>query len=322
MEVLDALLRRAVAGGYLSGCSIKGDRRHNLKISHLFFADDTIVFCEANKEHLTHLSWILLWFEAASGLRINLDKSEIIPVGVVEEIEEMAMELGCRVVIEKYGQEGHGWRAKKAYGTIGVGVWKEIWKESDWCWDNMGFIVGKGKKINFWTDVWCEDTRLSQSFPHLYAMAAHRDATVEEMWDQNFGQGGWNLRFLRDFNDWELEMIGNLLHVLRNYKPSMEEDSVRWKGGRNGKFRVKEAYRVMTRPNDIGFPSRCIWVDSVPTKDWKSGWVISRVDEFQVRVGLGSTLNPAQPAELQPYKTTNWNWRSARGEAPLLLLYL
>ena len=56
--------------------------------------------------------------------------------------------------------------------------------------------------------------------------------------------------------------------------------------------------------------------------DRKSGWVISRVDEFQVRVGLGSTLNPAQPAELQPYKTTNWNWRSARGEAPLLLLYL
>ena len=55
--------------------------------------------------------------------------------------------------------------------------------------------------------------------------------------------------------------------------------------------------------------------------DRKSGWVISRVDEFQVRVGLGSTLNPAQPAESQPYKTTNWNWRRARGEAPLLLLY-
>ena len=97
MEVLDALIRRAVAGGYLSGCSIQGDRRHNLKISHFFFADDTIMFYEANKEHLTHLRWILLWFEAASCLRINLDKSEIIPVGVVEEIEEMAVELGCRV---------------------------------------------------------------------------------------------------------------------------------------------------------------------------------------------------------------------------------
>ncbi|RVW83763.1 hypothetical protein CK203_041755 [Vitis vinifera] len=25
-------------------------------------------------------------------------------------------------------------------------------------------------------------------------MAVHKNATVEEMWDQNFGQSGWNLR--------------------------------------------------------------------------------------------------------------------------------
>ena len=39
----------------------------------------------------------MAWFEAAFGLRINLAKSELIPVGEVEEIEEMAVELGCRV---------------------------------------------------------------------------------------------------------------------------------------------------------------------------------------------------------------------------------
>ena len=90
-------LRRAVAGGFLLGCGIRGGRRPTLNISYLFFADDIVVFCEANKEHLTHLSWILFWFEAASGLRINLAKSEIIPVGGVEEIDELATELGCRV---------------------------------------------------------------------------------------------------------------------------------------------------------------------------------------------------------------------------------
>ena len=84
-------------GGYLSGCIIRGGSKPTLNISHLFFADDTIVFCEASKEQLTHLSWILLWFEAASGLRINLAKSEIISVGEVEEIQELAVELGCRV---------------------------------------------------------------------------------------------------------------------------------------------------------------------------------------------------------------------------------
>ncbi|RVW38340.1 putative ribonuclease H protein [Vitis vinifera] len=197
-------------------------------------------------------------------------------------------DLWKQVITAKYGQEGHGWRAKRAYGAIGVGVWKEIWKETDWCWDNMRFIVGKGSKINFWTDVWCKGTRLSQNFLHLYAMASHRNATVEEMWDQNFGQGGWNLRFLRDFNDWEMDMIGNLLHVLRDYKPFMEEDSVCWKGGRNGKFRVKEAYRLVARPNDIGFPSRCIWVDSLPTKvafyAWEATWGrVLTLDRLQKR---------------------------------------
>ncbi|RVW38225.1 putative ribonuclease H protein [Vitis vinifera] len=163
-------------------------------------------------------------------------------------------DLWKQVIVAKYGQEGLGWRAKKAYGTIGVGVWKEIWKESDWCWDNMGFI-----ECDCGGDV-----------------------------DQNFGQGGWNLRFLRDFNDWEMEMIGKLLHVLRDFKPSMEEDSVRWKGGRNGKFRVKEAYRLVTRPNDIGFPARCIWVDSVPTKvafyAWEATWGrVLTLDRLQKR---------------------------------------
>ena len=97
MEVLSALIRRAVVGGFLCGCSIGGGRRPTVNISHLLFADDTVVFCEAKKEHLLHLSWILFWFEAASGLRINLAKSEVIPVGEVEEVEMMAAELGCRV---------------------------------------------------------------------------------------------------------------------------------------------------------------------------------------------------------------------------------
>ncbi|RVW30949.1 LINE-1 reverse transcriptase-like [Vitis vinifera] len=97
MEVLDVLIRRAVEGGFLSGCNIRGGSGPPLNISHLFFVDDTIIFCEARKDHLTHLNWILLWFEATSGLRINLAKSEIILVGEVVEMEELVVELGCRV---------------------------------------------------------------------------------------------------------------------------------------------------------------------------------------------------------------------------------
>ena len=51
------------------------------------------------------------------------------------------------------------------------GVWKEILKESVWCWENMVFKVGKGNKIRFWTDPWCWNNVLSQSFPNLFSMA-------------------------------------------------------------------------------------------------------------------------------------------------------
>ncbi|KAL6327691.1 hypothetical protein AAG906_022631 [Vitis piasezkii] len=293
----------------------------------------------AKKEHLMHLSWIFFWFEAASGLRINLAKSEIIPVGEVEEVDKMAVELECRVGLlpsvylgvpnkassvwdgveervrrrlalwkltrrlEKlqrdflwgggnlerkahlvnwevvasplnkallgkwiwrfacvkddlwagawgYGQEDFGWRTKKTNGAFGVGLWKEILKESDWCWENMVFNVGKGTKIRFWTDLWCVCTVLSQRFPHLYAMAVHRNATVEEMWDQNFGHGGWNLRI------------------------SLEEDSVYWKEEETA-VRVKKAYNLLVNPIVSVFRN-CIWVDRVPTKitffAWEATW--------------------------------------------------
>ena len=55
MEVLDVLIRKAVEGGFLSGCNIRGGSGPPLNISHLFFADDTIIFCEARKDHLTYL---------------------------------------------------------------------------------------------------------------------------------------------------------------------------------------------------------------------------------------------------------------------------
>ena len=38
-----------------------------------------------------------MWFEAFSGLKINLSKSEIIPVGRVDNVEMLATELACGV---------------------------------------------------------------------------------------------------------------------------------------------------------------------------------------------------------------------------------
>ena len=165
-----------------------------------------------------------------------------------------------------------GWWTNEARGAFGVGVWKEILKEANWSWDNMMFKVGKGTKVKFWTDHWCGNAALSRIFPQLFASAVHRNATVNEVWDSSLGQGGWNLRFARDSNDWELDLIGALFNMLRDFKISQEEDSVLWKGGGQGTFGDREAYNLLVVPNALAVPVRCIWVDKVPSKAAFFAW--------------------------------------------------
>ena len=38
-----------------------------------------------------------MWFKACSGLKINLEKSELIPVGEVRNLEEFVEVLGCKL---------------------------------------------------------------------------------------------------------------------------------------------------------------------------------------------------------------------------------
>ena len=80
------------------------------------------------------------------------------------------------------------------------------------------------------------------------------------------GSGGWNLRLLRDLNDWELGLVGNLLVELRDYRVNLEDDSVFWKKGEDGLFKVKKAYSVLANTQGEDFPHSNVWVDKVPTK--------------------------------------------------------
>ena len=92
MKALTCLLKRAIGGGFLSACQVRGRGSEGVAD-----ADDTLLFYEASQNQMTFLCWLLMWFEANSGLRVNLDKSELISVGRVESVEDLASELGCKV---------------------------------------------------------------------------------------------------------------------------------------------------------------------------------------------------------------------------------
>jgi hypothetical protein len=96
METLSRMMTRAVEGGLFSGSQVGSLDNNLLHISHLLFADDTLIFSDANPDHILHLRILFTSFEAILGLKINLCKSEMVPVGHVPDLERLADIMGCK----------------------------------------------------------------------------------------------------------------------------------------------------------------------------------------------------------------------------------
>ena len=68
-----------------------------VSVSYLLLADGTIVFCENDCEQIGNLRCVLTWFQAISGLRVNLAKSSILPIGHMDNIQLLVGVLGGNV---------------------------------------------------------------------------------------------------------------------------------------------------------------------------------------------------------------------------------
>ena len=95
MEALSRLLDGAVLAGHISGFTVGTRSNTPLMVTHLLFADDTLIFCDASASQVEYLQEILASFEAVSGLHINLAKSKLVPVGEVTNMGELVALLGC-----------------------------------------------------------------------------------------------------------------------------------------------------------------------------------------------------------------------------------
>ncbi|CAL0325061.1 unnamed protein product [Lupinus luteus] len=76
-EGLDGIMRSVVSKQIFKGYSVGKDK---VVISHLQYADDTLLIGEESVDNVLALKYILKCFELASGLRINFHKSSFIDV--------------------------------------------------------------------------------------------------------------------------------------------------------------------------------------------------------------------------------------------------
>ena len=73
-EALSLLLVCVDQRGILTGVPTS---KRGPRLNHLFFVDDNLLFCKANKTHWLKMTKLLGKYEAASGQRLNHDKTSL-----------------------------------------------------------------------------------------------------------------------------------------------------------------------------------------------------------------------------------------------------
>ena len=56
MEALSSILKRVMEGGFIKGFLASGKGGEGMVVFHLLFANDALIFCDLDKEHLEALS--------------------------------------------------------------------------------------------------------------------------------------------------------------------------------------------------------------------------------------------------------------------------
>lgn len=95
MEALNGLMAGAKELQLFEGVEIRKGTC-SIEVSHLFFADDVLIFYPPKVETLLYLRCLLFCFQAIPGLNINMNKSEVVKVGGDGNGSRLARVLGCK----------------------------------------------------------------------------------------------------------------------------------------------------------------------------------------------------------------------------------
>ncbi|XP_026384636.1 uncharacterized protein LOC113280196 [Papaver somniferum] len=91
-EALSYMIKQAQEQGLISGFQVAAN---GTSVSHMQFADDTLIFLDADMDQIKNLRLLILSFEQLTGLKINFAKSAIYGVGYDGDIEQFSSFLGC-----------------------------------------------------------------------------------------------------------------------------------------------------------------------------------------------------------------------------------
>ena len=143
----------------------------------------------------------------------------------------------------------------------------------------MDFEVGIGDRIRCWIDRWCGDCPLKDVFPDLYACASNHQATIDSILIRSAlgSRSDWNVHFVRNFNDWEVEGVASFFELLHSHSSFRKGgDGLRWRLKGNGVFDIRSFYSALRHKQPMTFPWKAIWgvhaLKRVSFFAWSASW--------------------------------------------------
>uniref|UniRef100_A0A0V0HG43 Putative ovule protein n=1 Tax=Solanum chacoense TaxID=4108 RepID=A0A0V0HG43_SOLCH len=126
MEGLNNMIKTAKTNRWITGFEVSTNNERSLEVTHLQYADDTLIFCDADEEQLRYLRVILVLFEGMSGLHINWGKSHLYPINMVSNMELLASVLGGEVGALPAIYLGCHWEQNHTPKKFGIMSWRNV----------------------------------------------------------------------------------------------------------------------------------------------------------------------------------------------------
>ncbi|KAE8725177.1 hypothetical protein F3Y22_tig00009009pilonHSYRG00196 [Hibiscus syriacus] len=152
---------------------------------------------------------------------------------------------------------------------------------------NSKIQVGNGRSIEFWNDIWANNSTLKEQFPRIYALSINKTGKVVDFGCYDNNCWSWNICLRRNLCDWELDQWISLMTLIDNIVLiDAVDDFLIWSGSGDGLFSVKACRSALIRSSGGNFQwKKWVWSGLAPPKVETFLWQLSH-QKLAVRVEL------------------------------------